>query len=584
MLRIYFLSFFLAVTSASPALRSGTCANVATTALYSNCYVDLTVGIDMSLAMGSSHNIKTLDASLLTNYLVEYDIGDTYTAAIAFGFSTINSSSYFTTYEKLCNYIHVIENQAVDIGAYAAKLSEVFTTFRDNQLPTGRNYQKVFVLFTAITDTDNINQAVPIANQVRTAGAQIIIVAVGNTGDTNALSQLGDQVLTSSDFTISDELSRQVVQSSCLNAGVTHSDPVTSTTPMPTTLSNAIGTPCAANVTNAWLDIVLLVDVSNIMTAADLQKLRAQFTTMFGDFTVGQDPRHSSRVAIVTYSTDVRYVYNFTSVTNGADLSKQLAKLPSYQLGESGGNLYGGMQAAQVAFSTQRSYRRQVLIMAVASYDPLEFSDPSILSIELQQDEITLFSISYRPNDNIFTSQLRNLSSPGYTYTIMDKDLISKVSFGLTQANCVCPPRSLQFRMYNRNNNTNEVYSDCLSGYAGDTDPQFTNFACSPGILASITSQQKLHFITDNIVPHDMSGIKNITVGGHRRNGVWYWYGYDNTEYPFGDFPSITDNRGDYLYANNYFGFNWRFLSGESGFQNAKPYLCQIKACDTDYF
>ncbi|KAE9546085.1 hypothetical protein FO519_010703, partial [Halicephalobus sp. NKZ332] len=98
----------------------------------------------------------------------------------------------------------------------------------------------------------------------------------------------------------------------------------------PDDLSNAVGTPCAANVTNAWLDIVLLVDVSDIMTAADLQKLSAQFTTMFGDFTVGQDPRHSSRVAIVTYSTDVQYVYNFTSVTNGADLSEQLAKLPSY--------------------------------------------------------------------------------------------------------------------------------------------------------------------------------------------------------------------------------------------------------------
>ncbi|KAE9547087.1 hypothetical protein FO519_009702, partial [Halicephalobus sp. NKZ332] len=287
---------------------------------------------------------------------------------------------------------------------------------------------------------------------------------------------------------------------------------------------------------------------------------------------------------IVTYSTDVQYVYNFTSVTNGADLSEQLAKLPSYQLGESGGNLCGGMQAAQVVFSTQRSYRGQVLIMAAASYDPQGFNDASQIAKDMQLDGVSIFSISYKPGDGLFTNGLGNLSSPGYKYRSDDENVMSKVSFGLTQANCVCPLRSLQFRIYNRNNDTNEVYSDCLSGYAGDTDPQFANFACSPGILASITSQQKLHFITDNIVPYDMAGIKNITVGGHRRNGVWYWYGYDNTEYPFGDFPSITDNGGDYAFADNYFGFNWKFLGGESGFQNAKPYICQIKACDTDYF
>ncbi|KAE9555137.1 hypothetical protein FO519_001632 [Halicephalobus sp. NKZ332] len=589
MLKFLFLSFFLAVASASPAPRSEACANVATTPLYSDCNVDLTVGIDMSIALGSTANVAILDTSLLTKYLIDYDAGQsTYTSVIAFGPSTIDSSSYFTSYQDLCNYIHTAEAQTVELGLSNANLSEVFATFRDDQLPTGRNYQKVFVLFTAITDTNNINQAIPIANQVRTAGAQVIVVALNNSGNTSALSQLADQLLISPDFAVSDALSQQIVQSSCRNAGSTYptvpSNPSANPSSNPNDLGNAIGTPCAANTTNAWLDIVLVMDVSNGVTTSDIQKLSVQLATVFEAFTIGQDPRHSIRVAIVTYSIDVQYVYNLTDITNFENLLNQLMKISTYRPGDDGGNLQGGMQAAQNILSTQKSYRRQALIMAAASYDPLGFNDASQISKDLQLDGVSIFSISFHPADGTFSDLLRNLSSPGYNYMNSDQDLIPRITLGLTQVDCVCPPKTLQFRKYNATTNTVEVYADCLSGYVGDTDPQFTNFACSPGILASVTSQEKLDFITDNIVPHDMAGIKNITVGGHRKNGVWYWYGYDNTEYPFGDFPSITDNGGDYAFADNYFGFNWKFLGGGSGTQNAKPYICQIKACDTDYF
>ena len=120
------LSFFFVVFLTLNALAEASihCANVTTTPLYTNCYVDLTIGIDMSAAMINTKNIAALDTSLLTHYLTKYDASDTYTSVITFGSQTVNSSDYYTNYEDICEYIHSAESQAADLGLYTANLSE----------------------------------------------------------------------------------------------------------------------------------------------------------------------------------------------------------------------------------------------------------------------------------------------------------------------------------------------------------------------------------------------------------------------------------------------------------------------------
>ena len=348
-------------------------------------------------------------------------------------------------------------------------------------------------------------------------------------------------------------------------------------------LSNVIGSPCATNVTNAWLDIVLVLDVSGGMTADDLEQLGMTLVNVFQNFTIGQTPRQSTRVAMVTYAKDYEFHYNLTDIIDNDELIMSLIRLPNYWPGFPGGDLTGGLIAAQAILSGQSSYRRQAVIVGASNYDPVTFNDASPTVQALKESGVTILSISFQPENTSFSDQLRNFSSPGYSYIHDDPDITSKISLGLMQVNCFCPLGSAQFSVFNQDYNNVTVYGDCLSGFVNTTDPASAESVCSPGILVSVTSEAKVDFIAHNIVPYDLAGAKNFTVGAFRENGTWYWHGYNNTRYPFGDFPKPSNDDGDYGYYSNYFGFNWGFFSGGSGIANAKPYVCQYRACDTDY-
>lgn len=125
MLRLLSLCSLLATASTIPLIKSEACASVTPSPFYNGCAVDLTIGIDMSIAMKNTANVATLTNSLLSGYLHQYDIGfDTYISVIGFGPSTIDSSNYYANFEDVCNYIHSAESQAVDLGLYSANLSE----------------------------------------------------------------------------------------------------------------------------------------------------------------------------------------------------------------------------------------------------------------------------------------------------------------------------------------------------------------------------------------------------------------------------------------------------------------------------
>ncbi|KAE9546055.1 hypothetical protein FO519_010733, partial [Halicephalobus sp. NKZ332] len=156
----------------------------------------------------------------------------------------------------------------------------------------------------------------------------------------------------------------------------------------PDDLSNAVGTPCAANVTNAWLDIVLVIDVSDGMNITDLQELGTQLADMFKNFTIGQNPRHSSRVAIVAYAADVGYIYNWTDVTNYADLEHELLKLYTYNTGTSATNLHNSLRATADILSRQSSYRPQAIIIAASRYDQTGFNYAGDIAKALMLDGI----------------------------------------------------------------------------------------------------------------------------------------------------------------------------------------------------
>lgn len=99
------------------------CRTTNTTSLSPNCYVDLTIGIDMSSAMGGEPNIAAAVDQIL-NFTTNYQQYYTNTAIMAFGDAGIDASDYFHNYEDVCEYIHEQEGTSDTLGQDAKNLSE----------------------------------------------------------------------------------------------------------------------------------------------------------------------------------------------------------------------------------------------------------------------------------------------------------------------------------------------------------------------------------------------------------------------------------------------------------------------------
>uniref|UniRef100_A0A914PSD8 Uncharacterized protein n=1 Tax=Panagrolaimus davidi TaxID=227884 RepID=A0A914PSD8_9BILA len=111
------------------------------------------------------------------------------------------------------------------------------------------------------------------------------------------------------------------------------------------------------------------------------------------------------------------------------------------------------------------------------------------------------------------------------------------------------------------------------------------SIGCPNGVVVAVTSQIKLDFITDKILSNLTTNrrIKTFITGSHKNDdGNWYWWGYDEIEYPLGKFPVFNPGPSDiFAYMNNYYGYNWR-LNGTTG-DDAMQWVCQNRACDADF-
>ena len=78
------------------------------------------------------------------------------------------------------------------------------------------------------------------------------------------------------------------------------------------------------------------------MSSRDLLELSGEIATFMKPFHFAQNGDHTTRAAIVTYSTDVTSHYNLTDVTTNADFQKAILKLSSYaNPDDNGGNVQG---------------------------------------------------------------------------------------------------------------------------------------------------------------------------------------------------------------------------------------------------
>uniref|UniRef100_A0AC34GX57 VWFA domain-containing protein n=1 Tax=Panagrolaimus sp. ES5 TaxID=591445 RepID=A0AC34GX57_9BILA len=549
------------------------------------CSVDLTVAIDMSSAMGNTANIATLTNSILSNFLPSFNFNETNTAGIAFGANTVGVSDYFNNYASICNWIHSSEEEAIQVGLADANLSAVFQDYEISLLHSGRNYKKVIALFTAISDPKEILTAKVFTDTLRSYGVYIIVGALAQP-DASLLYQLGDYVFYSPDYTIP---SFNVTSEICQFGGVTiyppGSTPANPTDSGPTDpRSNGIGTQCSTNFSNAWLDVVLVVDVSAAMGKEDLQALAVATAGYMGRFNIAQTGPHTTRAAIITYASDVTVRYSLLDVTNKRELLLEFGKLAKYSNpSDTGVNVQAALKIAYSLLQNQTSYRAKAIILTAAAYDKIGYVGADQTATTIKENGIKIFTVNFDTAGGVDNTQLAALASPGYSYIAQSDDIYNLIPHGLTQVNCFCPVGSLQFSVYDAISKNLTTYADCVWGVAVESLPSIVSlFGCDPGVMASVTSQQKLDFITDNIIPYALNGKKEFSVGGHKSGNQWMWYGYNNDEFSLGNFPSLIINSPDdqYTYFKKCPGFCFNF---QSGGDVPRPYLCESRACDADF-
>uniref|UniRef100_A0AC34Q335 VWFA domain-containing protein n=1 Tax=Panagrolaimus sp. JU765 TaxID=591449 RepID=A0AC34Q335_9BILA len=551
-----------------------------------NCEIDFTIAIDMSSAMQTTMNIKALVDDLLTNFFTSYGVYNAQTSLIVFGTKQIEFTGYFDNYDDVRDHLHLAEIQAIGYGLQKSYLSDVYLTFRDNELISGRNLKKIFVVMTAITNPDNVGSAVNLFDQIHSQGAYVILVSLNNPNNSGQLTRIADQVSFSSNYTVPD--TDNVLNLACKFSGQTIGPPHPTTTLAPgvSSLSNAIGTPCSTNSSNAWLDLYFVIEVSKGMLRTDLGDLGGQLYLLLENLTIGQTPKQSTRVGIITYASTATVRLNLTACDNAGTLFHIVLDLQNYRLSnDSGTNIKSALETAYNLTQIERSYRRTIVIVIAASYDPYDPDDPNLVVELMKEDGTAILTIAFE-SSGALNPGLAKLSSPGYAYENTDLELFDKLLFAFTQINCFCPPKTYQLQIYNDAWRNFTVFADCLYSSGGASiDPQFAEQACAStgAVLASVTKERKLDFIVENVM-YNSAKIKQFTVGAHLVNGQWVWYGYNNTVYPVGDYPKIPSGfSGIYGYFNNTFGFNWDFQTqNEKG--NPKPYVCQLQACDADFF
>uniref|UniRef100_A0AC34G606 VWFA domain-containing protein n=1 Tax=Panagrolaimus sp. ES5 TaxID=591445 RepID=A0AC34G606_9BILA len=290
----------------------------------------------MSAAMDTSINIAKLSKNILS-FLSTIDYQqNNYVAGLTFGASTIAASSYFNNFEEICEFIHSAQEQSIQMGMASANLSEVFRVYEVSLLQTKRpQNQKILVLFTAISDDKfSITTAKYYSQKLKAVGVQIIVIALDQF-KAHKLEGIGSVLYTSNNFKIPSNIqsSKYFICRGTFGNKTTkisqhpRVQPFSQETdPRP----NAIGSPCSTNTSNAWLDIVLAVDISNAMNERDLQELSGEIATLLTQFNINQWGDHTTRVGIVTYASNVIVRYDLNDVTNSTALNQQLLMLRSY--------------------------------------------------------------------------------------------------------------------------------------------------------------------------------------------------------------------------------------------------------------
>ncbi|CAO4365195.1 unnamed protein product [Caenorhabditis nigoni] len=247
--------------------------------------------------------------------------------------------------------------------------------------------------------------------------------------------------------------------------------------PIPSNSDDVYSDPiCPGNIKNLWLDVVVVVDKSQLMTNAQLWQVRNTLTQVLGSIsTIGPvkypaDPR-STCVGIVTYDDNATTQSQLDASKSFSDLYNVIQSSMVAVDSTNTSYLSLALLAAEKALKDgrNRTYRfnyKKVIIAFAADYQGQGTAlDAMPIANRLKDNAVTIITVACTSNSDK-QAAIQGIASPGFDLVDeMDTTkLVKQLTNALLSANCFCPEEWIQYRS-DPNNSTSTQYGICVRGY-----------------------------------------------------------------------------------------------------------------------
>uniref|UniRef100_A0A914D0Q2 VWFA domain-containing protein n=1 Tax=Acrobeloides nanus TaxID=290746 RepID=A0A914D0Q2_9BILA len=181
-----------------------------------------------------------------------------------------------------------------------------------------------------------------------------------------------------------------------------------------------IGVPCTKNVSNAWLDIVVAIDISTNMGPS---QITLQLGSELRKYPIGQNGTRYTRVAIITYATQATIVANLTTFSTPDQLYTAITGITG-STSDSGSDMSDAVtQAYNILYNEQpcdqvigceQLGRPAVFVLFAASGSG---NTASVLQNGQNIQQFgSIITINYKPTDATLTNLLNQLASPSFNF------------------------------------------------------------------------------------------------------------------------------------------------------------------------
>lgn len=361
---------------------------------------------------------------------------------------------------------------------------------------------------------------------------------------------------------------------------------------------------CGTDLSNLWLDIVLVVDNSRAVTHMNM--VRQNILDIFNNATnIGtsySNPK-TTRVSLVVYNKYAEILAELNQFQSfdemNTSISTNLANTSTFDQSY----LIKGLEEATLVLEKSSvaqerlNYKKVILIYASLVEDIL-LAIP--LADRLKADGITIVTVAETSaKENEKSSRwLDFVSSGGSSFTIQEEDLVKKIQDKLLLTNCFCPDGWVQLRTEYSNMQSSK-YGICLFLNSLSAIWRAARLSCrhqwEDAYLVNEYEINKHNFVLEALRSSDLFRPPfTYHIGLTYSTGTWFW------EQPEGSslrkvaeqvwmnwnpgYPVISSTQTVGLNVQNETNESKTGWQNQDAMGEAHYYVCEVASCDTDSY